>query len=222
MSDTAIARRNMIDGQLRPNAVTHSGLLAVMAELPREAFVPPALASIAYSDDDLPLPGGRYMMEPMVLARLLQAAQPRAEDKALVVGAGTGYGAAVLAGLVQHVTALEQQAELGAIATRAFGELGLRNVAVTQGPLEAGWPEGAPYDLILVEGAISDLPGALAAQIADGGRLVAVWSQGPRPGQGTARLTLKSGGNVSSRKLFDAATPHLPGFVKSQAFVFPA
>jgi protein-L-isoaspartate(D-aspartate) O-methyltransferase len=221
MPDPAIARRNMIDGQLRPNSVTHPGLLAVMAELPREAFVLPALVSIAYSDDDLPLTGGRYMMEPMVLARLMQAAQLRPADKALVVGAGTGYGAAVLAGLVQHVTALEQQADLAAIATRALGGLGLRNVAVAQGPLEAGWPKGAPYDLILIEGAISDLPEALLAQIADGGRLVAVWSQG-RPGQGTARLTVKSGSNVSSRKLFDAATPHLPGFVKPQAFVFPA
>ena len=206
MTDPAIARRNMIDGQLRPNAVTHAGLLAVMAALPREAFVPPALTSIAYSDDDLPLPGGRHLMEPMVLARLVQAAQPRAEDKVLVVGAGTGYGAAVLAGLVHHVTALEPQAELTAIATRALGGLALRNVAVVQGPLEAGWSKAAPYDLILVEGAISDLPAALTAQLADGGRLVAVWSQGPRPGQGTARLTLKSGGNVSSRKLFDAAT----------------
>ena len=107
MTDFALARRNMIDGQLRPNRVTNAQLLAAIGELPRERFLPEATRSVAYADDDVPLGNGRYLMEPMVLARLIQTLQPRPEDRAMVVASGTGYGAALLARLVQSVVAVE-------------------------------------------------------------------------------------------------------------------
>jgi protein-L-isoaspartate(D-aspartate) O-methyltransferase len=107
MTDFALARRNMIDGQLRPNRVTNPQLLAVIGDLPRERFLPPGLQSVAYADDDVPLGNGRYLMEPMILARLIQTLQPQPEDKALVVASGTGYGTALLARLVKSVVAVE-------------------------------------------------------------------------------------------------------------------
>ena len=222
MQDAAVARRNMVEGQLRPSGVTHPGVLQAMAELPREAFLPPALRGIAYTDDDLPLPGGRSLMEPVILARLIQAAQPVAEDRALVVGAGVGYGAAILARLTARVSALEESPELAANTASVVAGLGVGNLVMVQGPNEAGWPKTAPYDLILIEGVITDLPPSIADQLAEGGRLVAVWSAAAGLGRGTARLSLKAGGKLSSRPLFDAATSHLPGFARRPAFVFPA
>lgn len=222
MQDAVVARRNMVEGQLRPSGVTHPGVLKAISELAREDFVPPALRGVAYTDDDLPLPGGRSIMEPLILARLIQALQPGPEDRALVLAAGMGYGAAVLSRLVSRVTAVEEVPEFAAAAARAAAAIGAGNLAVVQGPNEAGWPKSAPYDVILVEGAITDLPEAIAGQLAEGGRLAALWSTSPGIGHGTARLSLKSGGRLSSRPLFDAATPHLPGFARRPAFVFPS
>ena len=222
MQDATVARRNMVEGQIRPSGVTHPGLLQAMGEVPREAFLPEALKGVAYTDDDLPLPGGRYVIEPLILARLIQAALPGPGDRALVIGAGVGYGAVILARLVGRVTALEESPDLVAAATRAVAGIGAGNIAIVQGPHEAGWAKAAPYDVILVEGAITDLPPTIAGQLEEGGRLVALWSAAPGLGRGTARLSLKAGGRLSSRTLFDAATPHLPGFARRPAFVFPA
>src|SRR5690349_22889329 len=116
MTDFALARRNMVDGQLRPNRVTNAALLAAVSELPRERFLPEGLRSVAYADDDVPLGNGRFMMEPMVLARLIQVLQAQAEDKAMVVAAGRGYGAAILARLVRSVVAVEADGALAAAA----------------------------------------------------------------------------------------------------------
>ena len=125
MTDFALARRNMIDGQLRPNRVTNAQLLAAIGELPRERFLPEATRSVAYADDDVPLGNGRYLMEPMVLARLIQTLQPRPEDRAMVVASGPGYGAALLARLVQSVVAVESDPTLAAAAERTAKELGI-------------------------------------------------------------------------------------------------
>ena len=119
MTDFALARRNMIDGQLRPNRVTSSALLAAIVDLPLERFLPDSLKSVAYADDDVPLGGGRFLMEPMVLARLIQSLQPLPEDKALVVASGRGYGAALLARLVKTVVAVESDAVLAGSASIA-------------------------------------------------------------------------------------------------------
>ena len=157
MTDFALARRNMIDGQLRPNRVTNAPLLAVIGELPRERFLPDAMRSVAYADDDVPLGDGRYLMEPMVLARLIQALQPRPEDRALVVASGRGYGAALLARLVHSVVAVESAPLLLAAAEQTAKELSITGINRTAGKLEQGAAASAPYDVILIEGAV---PGA--------------------------------------------------------------
>jgi protein-L-isoaspartate(D-aspartate) O-methyltransferase len=219
MTDFALARRNMVDGQLRPNRVTNAQLLAVVGELPRERFLPGGLKSVAYSDEDVPLGNGRYLMEPMVLARLLQTLQAGPEDKALVVAAGPGYGAALLAGLVKSVVAVESDAGLASSADQTIKALGLRNVTLVTGQAEAGAAASGPYDVILIEGSVRQIPPAILDQLAEGGRLVTVLAGGP-DALGVAQLVVKEGGVASGRPLFDAGTPVLPGFAPPARFTF--
>src|ERR1700739_4740162 len=144
MTDFALARRNMIDGQLRPNRVTNTQLLTAISDLPREQFLPAGLASVAYADDDVPLGNGRYLMEPMILARLLQTLQPQPQDKALVVASGAGYGTALLARLVKSVVALEANTALAGSAEQTIKALGIANVRHVTGKMEAGAPAQGP------------------------------------------------------------------------------
>ncbi|MBS0518988.1 MAG: protein-L-isoaspartate O-methyltransferase [Proteobacteria bacterium] len=219
MTDYSVARRNMIEGQLRPNRITNDQLLAAAADLPRERFLPDAVKSIAYADDDVPVGGGRYLMEPMVLARLIQTLQPAATDRALVVGSGRGYGAALLARLVKSVVAVEADAALAGSAEQTIKELGIDNVQQVVGEMEAGAPASGPYDVILIEGAVREIPQAILDQLAEGGRLGTVI--GGAPGTlGVAHLVVKEGGVTSSRPLFDAGTPLLPGFAPPPRFMF--
>lgn len=224
MTDFALARRNMIDGQLRPNRVTNAALLAAIGGLPRERFLPEALRSVAYADDDVPLGGGRYLMEPMVLARLIQALQPQPEDRALVVGAGRGYGAALLARLVKTVTALESDPALAAAAAQIARDLALDGVPLSgiqwaAGKLEQGAPASAPYDVVLIEGAVQQVPQAIFDQLAEGGRLAAAVA-GAAGAMSVAQIFVKEGGVASGRPLFEAGTPLLPGFVPQPHFTF--
>lgn len=219
MTDFALARRNMIDGQLRPNRVTNAALLAAVGELPREKFLPEAVRSVAYADEDVPLGGGRYLMEPMVLARLIQTLQPQPEDRALVVGAGRGYGAALLARLVKAVTALESDPALAAAGEQTTRDLGLTGIHWTTGKLEQGAPGSAPYDAILIEGAVRQVPQAIFDQLAEGGRL-AVTVSGTSGAMGVAQIFIKDGGVTSGRPLFEAGTPSLPGFAPPPRFTF--
>lgn len=219
MTDFALARRNMVEGQLRPNRVNDAGLLAALGELPRERFLPEALRSVAYADDDVPLGNGRFMMEPMVLARLIQVLQPQAGDKAMVVAAGRGYGAAILARLAKSVVAVESDAGLTAGARQALRDLGVTGVQQVAGEAEQGAASSGPYDVILVEGAVHEVPKAIADQLAEGGRLATVLAD-PSGALGVAHLFVKQGGVVSGRPLFDAGTPPLPGFARPARFTF--
>ena len=219
MTDFALARRNMVDGQLRPNRVNDAVLLEALGELPRERFLPEGLRSVAYADDDVPLGNGRFMMEPMVLARLIQVLQPRAEDKALVAAAGLGYGAAILARLSKSVVAVETDAGLAATAAKTLQELGVSGVEPVAGSAEQGAAASAPYDIILIEGAVPEVPTAIADQLAEGGRLATVIAD-PSGALGVAHLFVKQGGIVSGRPLFDAGTPLLPGFERPARFIF--
>jgi len=219
MTDFALARRNMVDGQLRPNRVNDAELLAALGELPRERFLPEGLRSVAYADDDVPLGNGRFMMEPMVLARLIQVLQPQAEDKALVAAAGLGYGAAILARLTKSVVAVETDAALAATAAKTLQELGVSGVDPVAGPAAQGAAASAPYDVILIEGAVPEVPKAIADQLAEGGRLATVIAD-PSGTLGVAHLFVKQGGVVSGRPLFDAGTPSLPGFERPARFTF--
>lgn len=220
MTDFTLARRNMIDGQLRPNRVNNAQLLAVIADLPRERFLPAGLRSVAYADDDVPLGNGRCLMEPMVLARLIQTLQPQPEDKALVVASGAGYGAALLARLVKSVVAVEADAGLAGSAEQTIKGLGITNVRHVSGKMEDGHAGEAPYDVILIEGAVQHVPPAIVAQLAEGGRLGTVIAGGSAGVLGVAQLTVKEGGVASGRPIFDAGTPALPGFATPPRFTF--
>lgn len=220
MTDFTLARRNMIDGQLRPNRVNNAQLLAAAADLPRERFLAPGLQSVAYADDDVPLGNGRYLMEPMVLARLIQTLQPQPEDKALVVASGAGYGTALLARLVKSVVAIDGDTRLAGSAEQTIKELGIANVRQVTGKMEEGYAAEAPYDVILIEGAVQHVPPAIIDQLAEGGRLGTVIAAASAGVLGIAQLTLKEGGVASSRPIFDAGTPALPGFAKPPGFVF--
>jgi protein-L-isoaspartate(D-aspartate) O-methyltransferase len=219
MTDFVLARRNMVDGQLRPNRVTNAQLLAAIGELPRERFLPAGLQSVAYADDDVPLGKGRFLMEPMVLARLLQTLQPLPEDKALVVASGAGYGAALLARLVKAVVAVEADAGLAGSAEQTIRNLGITNVQQVIGRMEEGCAAQASYDVILIEGAVQKVPPAILDQLAEGGRLGTVIAAPPGM-LGVAHLMVKEGGVASGRPLFDAGTPPLPGFVAPPRFTF--
>src|SRR6476469_6371973 len=206
MTDFTLARRNMIDGQLRPNRVTNPKLLAVIADVPRERFLPPGLQSVAYADDDVPLGNGRYLMEPMVLARLIQMLQPEENDRALVVASGTGYGAALLARLVKSVVAVESDPNLARTAEQTIRELGIATVQPIAGKMEEGYAAGGPYDVIVIEGAVQHVPPAIVAQLADGGRLGTVIAAATAGGLGVAHLMVKEGGVDTGRTIFDAGT----------------
>jgi len=215
--DYAAARRNMVESQLRPNKVTDAGVLDAMATLPRERFVPEAMRSVAYVDEDIPVGRGRFLMEPMVLARLLQLAAVQPGDAALVVGAATGYTAVVLARLAARVIVLESDPQLAASAKEALAGLGIGNVAIVEGPLTAGAPRQAPYDIIVFDGSVDEIPAQVIDQLGEGGRLVAVRNT-DRIGRAT--LLTRSRGIVAGRTTFDAAVPRLPGFEAAPVFSF--
>ena len=220
MTDFALARRNMVDGQLRPNRVTNLALLTAIGDLPRERFLPDKLKSIAYSDEDVPLGNGRFLMEPMVLGRLIQTLQPKPESRAMVVASGRGYGTAVLARLTRSVVAVESDPAMAGAAEQTIKSLGLGNVTHVVGPPESGAPATAPYDIILIEGAVREIPQTILGQLAEGGRLCTIVVAGAPGTLGVAQLVVREGGVTSGRPLFEAGTPLLPGFTPPARFTF--
>jgi protein-L-isoaspartate(D-aspartate) O-methyltransferase len=212
MVDFAQARQTMVDCQVRPADVTDLRVIAALGDVARERFVPAASRAVAYLDRDVPLGGGRALLKPMVFAKLLQAAGLNGTERVLDVGCGTGYSAAVLADLAASVVALEEDAE---VAGNALS--GIHKVTSVRGPLADGWQQGAPYDVIMMQGATEVAPDSLLAQLADGGRLLTIVGSGP---VGKATIYRASGKNVTAQPLFDAAAPLLPGFAKAPAFVF--
>jgi protein-L-isoaspartate(D-aspartate) O-methyltransferase len=217
MFDAATARRFMVEGQVRTADVTDPGLQAAMLTLPRERFVPQALAELAYLDQDLPIAKDRALLKPMVLAKLIQAAHVRRLDHVLDVACGTGYSSAVLGRIAESVIALEEEAELARQAQDALAATGAANVEVVVGPLTAGWPARAPYDVIMLEGATEIAPEELGRQLKPDGRLVCVHGRSPAA---KAMIYHQIEGRMVGRPIFDAAARVLPGFVAPPAFVF--
>ena len=208
--DHVQARAAMVESQLRPQGVTDPAVLAAMGAIPREQFVPEAARPLAYSDRALPLGNGRFLPAPAVLGELLTQMKPEAGQRALVVGSATGYSAAVLARIGLEVTALEVEPELAARAR----DLGVNAV---EGPLAKGQPSGAPYDQILIDGAVEHIPEEIIAQLANGGRLgTALFDKG------ISRLIVgrKAGGAFGYLTVSDAGSPALPGFERPKAFTF--
>jgi protein-L-isoaspartate(D-aspartate) O-methyltransferase len=217
MSQFPAQRFNMVEAQLRVNDVVEPRLLAAMGEVPRERFVPASKRALAYADVPVEVAPGRHLLDPRSFAKLVQLADVRPSDTVLDVGSATGYSAAVLARLAKSVIALEQDAELVRIAYDLLPSAGAANAIVTQGALNQGLKTKAPYDVIVVNGAIAERPDNLLAQLAEGGRLVAVIGQGAA---GKAELFLREHGRIGRRSGFDAAVPPLVGFSKTVGFVF--
>lgn len=218
----AVARRLMVEGQVRPNRVTDPRLLEALHTLPRERFLPEAAAPLAYADEDVPLGNGRVMLAPMVLARLAQAILDGHDGgTALVLGAGSGYGAAVLARCGFTVTACEEDRALLARAREVLAESAPKVTLVEAGP--ANPPKG-PFDVILIEGGFEVLPEAIAAQLAPrsggrAGRLYGIRREGPR-GLGQAVAGEAGPAGLALVPLFDVFTTCLPGLAEAPGFVF--
>ena len=218
MIDYAAARQHMVDCQVRTNRVTDVALIETLREVPRERFVPQRLKGIAYVDEDLEIAPGRYLMEPMVFARLVQATRVTPTDVVLDLASGTGYGAAVLSRLASTVVAVESDTALAEEATAALAEVGADNVVMVGGDPFAGNSEQAPFDVIVWETGLETMPETVLSQLAEGGRAVAVVR---RPGEvGQAILWERHRGHVSHRTMFDAQVPLLPGPVREPSFVF--
>jgi protein-L-isoaspartate(D-aspartate) O-methyltransferase len=223
MSDFKLERINMVESQIRPNAVTNPDLLKALQETPRELFVPPSLRTLAYMDGVLRVENARehrparHLLSPMVFAKLAQLADIRASDRILDIGGATGYSTAILARLGASVVALENDAGLTAVAKEALAGAGIKNVSFVMGPLEAGAPESAPYDVIFVNGRVTQLPDALLAQLDEGGRLVTIMGSDTAA---KATLVSKIASRTQQRAAFDASAPILPGFEQKIAFIF--
>ena len=218
MFDFATARSTMVESQIRTNKVTDAGVLAAFEATPRERFLPESRARVAYVDEDLEVAPGRFLMEPMVLARLLQAAEVETGDVVLDVGCTTGYSSALLAKLAGTVVALESDPALCDRANEILQDLGIDNAVAVSGELNEGYAKQAPYNVILLGGAVAQVPEAMLSQVAEGGRLVTVMA--PQPHLGQAVLIRKSAGTTSRRVLFDASVRQLPGFAAAPGFVF--
>ncbi|CAN5396147.1 methyltransferase domain-containing protein [soil metagenome] len=221
MSDFAISRQDMVDGQVRPSDVTDLRIIDAMLAVPREAFVPEAKRPIAYLDLDIDVAAGgkakRHLIKPAVLARLLQAAGITADDSVLVVGCASGYSAAVISHLARQVAATEPDAALAATAQANLASLGITNVTVGAAEPAEGDPAHGPYDVIVLDGATGIEPQGLYSQLRRDGRLVGVFgtSQPPR-----AMLVAQSPGDFGHRVLFDASAPVLPGLERVPEFTF--
>jgi protein-L-isoaspartate(D-aspartate) O-methyltransferase len=216
--DHARARINMVENQLRPNRIEDPRLLEAMREVPRERFVPKLLRGVAYADEDLLLPGGGHLIEPLVLARLIEAARIRPQDVVLVLGCSTGYAGVVLARLAATVILLQPDEAAIAQTESLLEELAVDNVVVAAGAdPSAGHPSQAPFDVILLVGSVEAVPPALLEQIGEGGRLVAVVDDG-RIGKGT--LFSRLHGVIGRQVVFDAQIPRLPGLPRRMEFAF--
>jgi protein-L-isoaspartate(D-aspartate) O-methyltransferase len=221
MSGISPARQKMVDGQVRPSDVTDLRIIDAMLELPRELFVPERQRAMAYLDLDLDVSEGgsarRFLIKPVVTAKMLQAADIRDTDSVLVAGCATGYTAALVARLAGQVTATEVDPSLAAMARQILAQLGLERVTVRAADVAEGDPANAPYDVIVLDGATEVTPDRLYGQLRDGGRLVGIFALTRPP---RAMIVTRSHGDFGSRALFDASAPVLPGLERRPAFVF--
>jgi len=221
MIDHATQRLNMVESQVRPSDVTDRRITRAMREIPREAFVPGPLKSIAYVDEHLKVADTgstrRYILAPRLLAKLVQLLAIEPDGLVLDVGPATGYSTALLARLGQTVVALEEDAGLAERAEKALSALGVDNAVIITGALRNGAPDEGPYDAILINGAVADVPPALLDQLKDGGSCVAVSIEN---GVGRATVWRRHGMSYDRRPAFDASAPYLPGFEPTAGFVF--
>ncbi len=217
MLDFTEAREAMVDRQVRPSDVTRHNIIEAMLAIPRETFVPASQRAVAYVDRDAPLGKDRVLLAPRTFSKMLDAAEIGTSETVLDVGCGLGYSSAIIARLCRGVIAVEQDEAMASAAEANLASLAIDNAVVLNNPLSAGAPGEGPYDVIVVSGGIASDPNALYDQLAEDGRLIAIWMQN---GTGQARLSVKSGDDVATRWVFDATAPILPGFEATPAFAF--
>ncbi len=217
MVDTESRRVSMVNGQILPNKVTDERVTDALLAIAREPFVPKNLRGVAYVDEDIPVGDGRYLLEPMIFARLLQSAEVTSDDVVLDIGCATGYSTAVLARLAGSVVALECDPALADKANEMLNQLDVDNAGVVTGELADGLPDQGPYDVIFMNGAVERLPDGLKQQLAEGGRLVVVQLA---DSTGQAWIYRRHGDVVDGRPHFDAQVKRLPGFEAEQVFTF--
>ena len=214
-------RENMVNSQIEPMGVVSEKVLNAFSTVPREAFVPSDLQNIAYCDEDIEIHKGRYLVEPSIIARLLDSANLKSDDIALTIGSGAGYSAALLSKMVSTVVSLEEDEELLKHSQDVWDKYGFCNIVGLSGPLNEGAPDHAPYSLIIINGCVSSIPDSIKSQLSsDGGRILAVVQ--PK-GQEIGRATIVECDNnnvCTSRVLFDASTPYLSGFEPKDTFEF--
>lgn len=215
MTDYAARRTVMVDTQVRPSDVTKFPIIDAMLAVPREAFVPRALREAAYMGENIDLGGGRVILEPRTLAKLLDSLDIQANELVLDVGSALGYSAAVMARMAEAVVAVEEDADMAGEAQGLLSEHGADNVIVHQGLLAQGAPEHGPYDVVVVQGAVEHLPQTLTDQVKEGGRIACLFMEGAL---GAVRIGYKIDGEMSWRFAFNAGAPVLPGFERHAAF----
>ena len=215
MSDFASRRTMMVDTQVRPSDVTKYPIIDAMLSVARENFVPTGLRETAYMGENIELDGGRVVLEPRTLAKMLDALDIGSDELVLDVACGHGYSSAVIARMAQAVVALEEDADMAREAQEALMDAGADNVVVHEGRLSEGAQEHGPYDVIVVQGAVAQIPDALISQLKDGGRAVALFMDGAL---GEVRVGYKMDGRMTWRMAFNAGAPILPGFEKHHKF----
>ncbi|AZY93249.1 protein-L-isoaspartate O-methyltransferase [Paracoccus sp. S4493] len=215
MSDFAARRTTMVDTQVRTSDVTKFPVIDAMLTIPREEFVPASRRSVAYSGENLDIGHGRVLLEPRTLAKMVDALDIQPDELVLDLACGYGYSAAVMARMAEAVVAIEDDAELASEAEQRLSEAGIDNVAVLHAPLTEGAPKQGPYDVILIEGAVQDIPAAIVEQLREGGRVAALFVEGAL---GVARIGTRQNGQLSWRYSFNAKAPMLPGFGLQRGF----
>ncbi len=214
------ARTNMVDCQIHTSGVVDPLILEAFGNIPRELFVPEKLQDIAYHDDDLDIGQGRYLLDPALHAKMVQAAKPRADDVVLDIGCATGYSAAILAPIVTTVIALESNKRQLDKAVKLWDKIGACNVVAIEGGLNEGVPQHQPYSLIMLNGAVAELPFIICEQLAPHGRFLTI-VKSPDQAMGRVVMAFKDGsGHISTQDLFDASAPYLAGFEPKSSFRF--
>ena len=217
MSDYAAARTAMVDCQVRPSDVTKFPIIEAMLAVPREACVPTAKKPVAYAGEHIALSADRVLLDARTFAKMLDSVNIRPTDLVLDLGCGMGYSSAIIARLAEAVVAVEEDAELAATATENLSDMSADNVLVTKAPLAEGDAKHGPYDVVIAEGAVEVLPAAIASQIKNGGRIVAIFEE---DSLSQCRIGYKHDGSIAWRYAFDASAPVLAGFEKEEEFAF--
>ncbi|MGR3452941.1 protein-L-isoaspartate O-methyltransferase family protein [Pseudooceanicola sp.] len=216
MADYAARRSTMVDTQVRPSDVTKFPIIDAMLAVPREIFVPAELREAAYLGENIDLGGGRVMLEPRTLAKMLDTLNIRGDELVMDVACAQGYSAAVIAQMAEAVIAVDTAERLNG-AQESLGQINADNVVLHEGPPNEGAAEHGPYDAIVIEGGVEEVPAAIIEQLKDGGRIACLFMEGVL---GVVRIGYKIDGKMSWRFAFNASAPVMPGFGKQRAFIF--